>query len=96
MSSVCGVSKLTRFGDGQGFMEKIQDFISLMYFFEIYFYCVRRTLPRILQKLSFDKNLAEKPKSFVFEMISRFCSYLLVDIISTFQSVKFQWIFSLE
>ena len=33
------------------------------------------------KKLTFDKTLAEKPKSSVFEMISRFYSFLLVELI---------------
>ena len=49
-----------------------------------------------LQKLSFDKNLAEKPKSSDFETISTFCSSLLVELISTLQIFKFHWICSLE
>ena len=81
MSSVCGRSRFTRLGDGQGFMTKFQKFISLMDFIETFFHCVRRTLPQFLQKLSFDKNLAEKPKSSVFETISGFFSYLLVELI---------------
>jgi hypothetical protein len=78
---VCGGSRFARLGDGQGFMEKIKIFISLMDFIETFFHCVRRKSPRFLQKLSFDKNLAEKPKSSVFEMISGFCSSLLVELI---------------
>ena len=70
-----------RLGDGQGFMEKLNFLISIMDFITTFFHCVRRNLPRFLQKLSFDKNFAEKPKSFVFETISRFCSFLLVDLI---------------
>ena len=83
-------------GDGQGFMEKFQDFISLMVFIATFFHCVRGTLPQFLKKLSFDKKLAEKPKSSVFETISGFCSFLLVEFISTFQIVKLYFIFSLE
>ena len=33
-----------------------------MDFIATFFHCVRRTLPRFLQKLSFDNNLAEKTK----------------------------------
>ena len=68
-------------GDGKGFMEKFQIFISLMEFITTFFHCVKRKSPRFLQKLSFDKNLAEKPKSSVFETISGFCSFLLVELI---------------
>ena len=96
VSSVCGGCRFERLGDGQGFMKKLQNFISLMDFIETFFHCVRRTFPRFLQKLSFDKNLAEKPKSSVFKTISGFCSFLLVELISTFQILKFHWIFSLE
>ena len=85
-----------RLGDGQVFVENLQFFISLIYFITTFFHCVKRNLPRFLQKLSFDKNLAEKPKSSVFKMIYGFCSSLLVEIISTFQIVKFHFIFSLE
>jgi hypothetical protein len=60
-------------GDGQGFMEKFKVFISLMEFIATFFHCVRRTLPRFLQKLSFDKNLVKKPKSSIFETIFGFC-----------------------
>ena len=81
MPSVCGGSRFAGLGDGQGFMKKIQKFISLMYFIETFFHHVKRTLPRFLQKLSFDKNLAEKPKSSVFETISGFCSFILVELI---------------
>ena len=70
-----------RLGDGQGFMEKFQDFISLMDFITTFVHYVRRALPRFLQKLSFDKKLAEKPKSSIFETISGFCSFILVEII---------------
>ena len=52
-----------------------------MDFIATFFHCVRRTLPRFLQKLSFDKKLAEKPKSSVFETIYGFCSIFVVDII---------------
>ena len=85
MSPVCGGSRFVGLGDGQGFMEKLQDFISLMEFIETFFHCVRRTLPRFLQTLSFDKKLAEKPKSSVFKTISGFCSSILVELISAFQ-----------
>ena len=68
-------------GDGQGFMTKFQKLISIRESIATFFHCVRRTLPRFLQKLSFDRNLAEKPKSSVFETISGFCSYLLVELI---------------
>ena len=81
VSSVCEGSRFAGLGDGQGFMEKFQEFISLMDFIATFFHCVRRTLPRFLQKLSFDKKLAEKSKSSVFETISGFCSYLLVELI---------------
>ena len=81
MSSVCEGSRFVGLGDGQGFMEKFQDFISLMEFITNFFHCVRRTLPRFLQTLSFDKKLAEKPKSSVFETISGFCSFLIVELI---------------
>ena len=77
--SVCEGSRFAGLGDGQGFMKKFQNFISRMEFIATFFHCVRRTLPRFLQKLSFDKNLAEKPKSSVFETISGFCSFILVD-----------------
>ena len=70
-----------RLGDGKGFMEKIQFFISLMDFITTFFHCVRRNSPQFLQKLSFDKNLAEKPKSSVFETITGFCSFPLVELI---------------
>ena len=96
MSSVCGGRGFTRLGDGQGFMEKFQFFISPMDFIATFFHCVRRNLPRFLQKLSFDKNLAEKPKSFVFETISGFFSSILLELISTFQILKFLFIFSLD
>jgi hypothetical protein len=43
-----------------------------MDFIATFFHCVRRNLPRFLQKLSFDNNLAKKPKSSVFETISGF------------------------
>ena len=72
-----------RLGDGRGFEEKFQILISLMEFIASFFHCVRRKSPRFLQKLSFDKNLAEKPKSSDFETISGFCSSLLVELIST-------------
>ena len=81
MPSVCAGSRFVRLGDGQGFTEKFHFFISLMDFITTFFHCVRRNLPRFLQKLSFDKKLAEKPKSSVFEMISRFCSSLLLELI---------------
>ena len=96
MSSVCGGSRFVRIGDGQGFMKKFQNFISIMDFIANFFHGVKRTLPQFLQKLSFDKNLAEKPKSSVFETISGFCSFLLVELISTFQIVKIHFNFSLE
>jgi hypothetical protein len=85
-----------RLRDGQVFVEKFKIFISIMDFIPIFFHCVRRKSPRFLQKLSFNKNLAEKPKSSVFETISGFCSSLLVELISTFQILKFHWIFSLD
>ena len=81
MLSICEGSRLARLGDGQGFVEKFQFFISLTDFIATFFHCVRKTLPRFLQKLSFDKNLAEKPKSSVFETIFGFCSFLLVELI---------------
>ena len=83
VSSVCGGSRFIRLGDGQGFMEKFQFSISLLEFIATFFHYIRRNLPRFLQKLSFDKNLAEKPKSFVFETIYGFCSFLIVEFIST-------------
>ena len=55
MPSICGGSKFVRLGDGQGFSEKFQIFISLMYFITIFFHYVKRKSPRFLQKLSFDK-----------------------------------------
>ena len=83
VSSVCERSRFVGLGDGQVFMEKFQYFISLMEFIANFFHCVRRNLPRFLQKLSVDKKLAEKPKSSVFETISGFCSFILVEVIST-------------
>ena len=68
-------------GDGQGFMGKFQVLIFLMDFIATFFHCVRKILPRFLQKLSFDTKLAEKPNFFDFETISRFCSSLLVESI---------------
>jgi hypothetical protein len=79
--SVCGGSRFARLGDGQGFAEKFQIFISLMEFIANFFHCVRRKSPRFLQKLSFDKNLAKKPKSSIFETISGFCSSLILELI---------------
>ena len=96
MSLVCQGSRFARLGDGQGFAEKFQIFISIMDFIAAFFHCVKRKSPRFLQKLSFDKNLAEKPKSSDFETISGFFSSLLVDLISTLQILKFHWIFFLE
>ena len=81
VSSVCEGSRFAGLGYGQGFKEKFQSLISLMDFNATFFHCVRRTLPRFLQKLSFDKNFAEKPKSSVFETISGFCSFLLMELI---------------
>ena len=81
MLSVCGGSRFKGLGDGQGFMTKFQNLISLMEFIATFFHCVRRTLPRFLQKLRFDKKLAEKTKSSVFETISGFCLFNLVDLI---------------
>ena len=81
MLSICEGSRFSRLGDGRGFTKKFQILISLMDFIETLFYYVRRTLPRFLQKLSFDKNLDEKPKSSVFETIFGFCSFILVDLI---------------
>jgi hypothetical protein len=83
-------------GDGQGFMKNFQNFISLMEFISTFFHCVIRNSPRFLQKLSFDKKIAEKPKSSVFEMIYGFCSFIIVELISTLKILKFHWIFSLE
>ena len=79
--SVCEGSRFARLGDGRGFMENFQIFISLMDFIAAFFHCVKRKSPQFLQKLSFDKNLAEKPKSFDFETIYGFCSSLLVELI---------------
>ena len=79
--SVCGGSKFVGLGDGKGFMTKFQNFTSLMEFIKLFFHCVRRTLPRFLQKLSFDKNLAENSKSSNFETVSVFCSYILLELI---------------
>ena len=73
--SVCGGSRFVKLGDGQGVMENFQILISIMEFIEKKFHCVRRNLPQFLQKLSFDKKLAEKPKSSVFEMISGFVHF---------------------
>ena len=70
-----------RLWDGHGFSEKLQFLISLMDFITTFFHCVKRTLPRFSQKLSFDKKLAEKPKSSIFEMISGFCSSPPVELI---------------
>ena len=56
-------------------------FLSLMEFITTFFHYVKRTLPRFFQKLSFDKNLAEKPKSSVFETIYGYCSFILVELI---------------
>jgi hypothetical protein len=95
VSSICGGSRFTGLEDGQGFMKKFQNLISIMDFIETFFHCFKRTLPRFLQKLSFDKKLAKKPKSSVFETISGFCSFLLVELISNFQIFKIHWIFSL-
>ena len=81
MSLVCGGRRFMRLGNGRGFMEKLQIFISLMDFITNTFHYVRRKSPQFLQKLSFDKNLAEKPKSSVFKTISGFCSLLLVELI---------------
>ena len=66
VSSVCGGSIFVRLGDGKGFIEKFQFFISLIYFIATFFHCVRRTLPRFLQKPSLDKKFAEKTKIFRF------------------------------
>ena len=81
MSLVCEGSRFMGLGDGQGFMENLKNLISLMDFISSFFHCVRRKSPQLLQKLSFDKNLAEKPKSSDFETISGFCSSLQVDSI---------------
>ena len=67
-----------------------------MDFITTFFHCVRRKSPRFLQKLSFDKNLAEKPKSSEFETIYGFSSSILVYLISTYQIFKFHCIFPLE
>ena len=83
MSLVCGGTRFAGLGDSQDFLEKFQIFISLMEFIATFLHCVRRNLPRFLQKLSFDKKLAEKPKSSVFETIYGFCSSLIVEFIST-------------
>ena len=96
MPSGCGVSRFKRIGDGRGFVEKFQILISLMYFITYFVHRVRRKSPQFLQKLSFDKNLVEKPKSSDFETIFGFFSFILVELISTFQILKFHWIFSLE
>ena len=85
-----------RLGDGQIFMEIFLILIPLMEFISAFFHCVRGKSPRFLQKLSFDKKLAKKPKSFDFETIYRFCSYLLVEIISIYKIVKLHWICPLE
>ena len=85
-----------RLGDGKVFLEKLHFFISLMEFIVAFFHCVRRKSPRFLQKLSFDKNLAEKPKSSIFETIYGFCSFIIVELISTFQIFKINWNCSLE
>ena len=85
-----------RLGDGRGFTKKFKIFISLMDFIASFFHCVRRKSPRFLQKLSYDKNLAAKSKSSDFEMISGFCSSLLVELISTYKIFKFPFIFPLE
>lgn len=81
MPLVCEGNRFVRLGDGQGFVEKLQIFISLIDFIAAFFHCVKRKSPRFLQKLSFDKNLVEKPKSSDFETISGFCSSLLVELI---------------
>ena len=81
VSSVCGGSRFAGLGDGQVFITKFKNLISFMDFIATFFHCVRRTLPRFFQKLSFDKNLAEKTKSSDFETISGFCSSLLLDLI---------------
>ena len=81
MPSVCGGSRFARLRDGQGFVETFKFFISIMEFIATFFHCVKRNLPRFLQKLSFDKKLAEKPKSFVFERISGFCSFIILELI---------------
>jgi hypothetical protein len=81
VSSVCGGSRFARLGDGRYFVENFQIFIPLMEFISYFFHCVKRKSPRFLQKLSFDKNLAEKPKSSDFETISGFCSSLLLELI---------------
>ena len=94
--SVCGGSRFAMLGDGWGFMEKLKFFISLMEFIASFFHCVRRKSPRFLQKLSFDKNLAEKPKSSDFETIYGFFSSILVELISTYQIFKFLFIFPLK
>ena len=53
VSSVCGGSRFARIGDGQGFVEKLKFFISLMEFIAAFFHCVRRKSPRFLQKTEF-------------------------------------------
>ena len=73
MPLVCGVSRFAGQVDGQGFMGKLQAFISLLHFMEklkvflslmefitTFIHCVRKILPRFLRKLSFDTKLAEK------------------------------------
>jgi hypothetical protein len=81
VSSVCEGNRFKGLEDGHGFIEKLQFFISLREFIKTFFHYVRKTLPRFLQKLSFDKNLAEKPKSSVFENFFDFCSFILVDLL---------------
>ena len=69
---VCECSRFVGLGDGQGFIEKLQIFISLMEFNSTLFHCVKQIFPRFLRKLSFDTKLAEKPNFSDFEMISGF------------------------
>ena len=71
--SISGVSRFAGLGDGKGFTEKLQVFISLMEFITTFFHCVRQILPQFLRKLSFDTNLAEKPNFSDFETIFGFC-----------------------
>ena len=96
MPSVCGGSRFARLRDGQGFMAKFQIFIPLMDFITYFFTMSEENHLDLCKKLSFDKNLAKRPKSSDFETISGFCSSLIVELISNFQIFKFNWTFSLE
>ena len=62
VSSVCGGSRFVRLGAGWGFTEKFQILISLMDFIATFFHCVRRTLPRFLQKIEFWQKFGWKTK----------------------------------